>query len=311
MNTNKENINGARPDTRPSIAIDISILVLANILWGSTDVVAKFALAEMSPEALLWTRLTIALVAFAPVLWIRRSEIPRTLNGVLLIFGLGLCGFVVNFVLQYNGLKYAPASHATALRVSEALVIVLLSGLILREKIGRGTVVGLIVGTAGVVLVLDIDFKDLGLFTTGSRFGDLLILSGIFIESMYTIIGKQVLKTVSPLMATALACLTGWVMLSISYGVPVAREFSSGLPSAGALLACVYLGLMATVLSYWMYYKVLARRSSHRVGISIMIQPLVGIPLAALIFHDKMTTGFVLGAGCIMIGVYLALSRRD
>ena len=76
-------------------------------------------------------------------------------------------------------------------------------------------------------------------------------------------------------------------------------------------MACAYLGLFASVLAFWIYYRVLAKRSSHRVGISIMIQPAVGIPLAAVIFHEAVTPAFLAGAALIAVGVFLALGRGE
>ncbi len=300
---------GPHSPARGSAGADILILVIANVIWGSTDVVAKFALSDMSPAALLWTRLTVGLIAFAPALWMRRAEIPRSIRGLAPLVALGMTGFFLNFVLHYHGLRLAPASHATALRVSEALVIVILAGIILRERVGKRAAAGLVSGMLGVILVLDIDFRNLGLFASGSRLGDLIILAGIFVEGLYTIIGKRVLEKTSPLAATALALAFGWVLLSVFYGAGIAEEFINSTPSPGALLAGAYLGLFASALGYWMYYVVLSRRDSHRVGISIMIQPVVGIPLAALVFHDALTPVFLAGTALIITGVYLALGR--
>ena len=274
---------------------DYLLLILANVLWGSTDVAAKFAVVEMSPQALAWTRFTITLLAFLPWLVRRRAEIPRTLRGLLPFAALGACGFCLNFILHYHGLRLAPASHATALRVSEALVILILSATLLGERVGKRSALGLLAGTAGVLLVLDVDFGDLSLFSRGYRLGDLLIICGIFVEGLYTIIGKRVLVKSSPLTATALACAFGWLMLSISSG-PEVYELLKNPPSLSALIACAYLGLFASGLGYLIWYQVLARRESHRVGITIMIQPMVGIPLAALVFDEIMKPIFLAGA---------------
>ena len=296
---------------KPGLAFDVTLLVLANVSWGCTDVVAKFALSEMSTQALIWLRLSIALLAFLPVLVIRRKEIPGTIRGLIPFAALGLCGFVLDFVLVYQGLKLSVASHATAFRISESLSILVLAVIILREKVGAHSLVGLITGMAGVVLVLDIDLKNLSLFATGTRLGDLLIISGIFVEALYTIIGKSVLKKTSPLLSTGLAILFGWLIMSAVYGAGITSEFMSKPPSPGGILSAAYLGLIATALGFWIYYIVLSRRDSHRVGISIMIQPVVGIPLAALIFHDRMTPVFLVGTALIALGVTIAFSSSS
>lgn len=286
---------------------DWLILILANAIWGATDVVAKAAVAELSPPVLAWLRLTIALAAFAPALWRRRAEIPRTLRDLVPFLGLGASGFFLNFVLHYSGLTLAPASHATALRVSEAAVIFLLSALILREHIRGGALLGLLLGTAGVLLVLNLDWKNLALFGLGYRLGDLLILLGILVEGFYTVLGKRALAATRPLTATALACLAGWALLTLSYGSRVAAELIASPPSVSAWGAAAYLGLFASAFGYWMWYRVLARRDSHRVGITILVQPVVGIPLAAVFFHEPLPLRFLLGAGLIALSGYLVL----
>ena len=289
---------------------DVLLLVIINVFWGSTDVVAKFALTEMSPGALMWVRFSMAFVMFLPLLVIRRKEIPLNIGSLAPLLGMGVCGFFLNHAFQYQGLKLAQASHSTSLRVSESLLIVFLSWAILREKIGKWAIMGLVGGTIGVAMVLNIDFGNLGLFAQGARLGDMLIICGIVVEAFYTIIGKKALDKTDPLLATALACTFGWVLLTVFYGPSVISEFSARFPSVNAFMACAYLGLVATFFGYTVYCVVLARRASHRVAMSIMIQPLSGVPLAALVYRDEMTVKFFFGAAMIMIGVYLALGRQ-
>ena len=293
---------------RHSFASDFLLLLLANAIWGATDVVAKAVLPAVSPPALAWLRLSIALLAFSPALWKFRAEIPRTLGGLLPFLAAGVCGFFLNFVFQYAGLSRAPASHATALRVLEALAIFFLSGLILGERLLLRALLGLAAGLAGVVLILDLDFRRLALFGSGYRLGDLIIILGIVVESFYTIIGKRILGRTRPLLATALACTAGWLLLSLGFGPRLVVELSQAPPPLSAWLAALYLGLVATAFGYWMWYRVLARQASHQVGFTILAQPVVGIPLAAIVFHDPLPPSFLFGAALVALGGYLAIS---
>jgi drug/metabolite transporter (DMT)-like permease len=302
------NLHSAGP--RRSFASDFLLLLLANAIWGSTDVVAKAALPALSPPALVWLRLSIALLAFSPALWKFRAEIPRTLRGLLPFLAAGACGFFLNFVIHYTGLSRAPAAHATALRVLEALTIFFLSAAILGERIQLRALLGLAAGVAGVLLVLDIDFSRLGLFTSGYRLGDLIIIAGVIVEGFYTIIGKRLLVRTRPLLATALACAAGWLLTSASFGLRVAQELILSPPPLSAWLAALYLALVATAFGYWMWYRVLSRQPSHQVGATILAQPVVGIPLAALVFHEPLPPSFLLGAALVALGGYLVLSRR-
>lgn len=295
--------------SRTSALRDFLLLALANAIWGATDVAAKFAGRELSPEVMAWARFTVAMLFFFPILVMRRSEVPRTVKGWLPFVALGATGFFLDFVLDYHGLKYAPASHATTLRVSEALIIVVLSAVFLRERVGPRAILGFGLGLIGVFLVMDVDWKNLRLFASGYRRGDLLIIAGTAVEALYTVIGKPVLVKTRPLTATALACGCGWLMLTLT-SLPGLGQMVRHPPSFTTWLAVFYLGLIATVFAFVIWFRVLARQDSHRVGMTIMIQPVVGIPLAALVFHDPMRGGFLLGAGLIAAGVYLTLMRR-
>jgi drug/metabolite transporter (DMT)-like permease len=299
--------NQARGSRRGRI---LFVLLLLNGMWGTTDFAAKIAMRDLEPAAVAWLRFTVALLAFMPFLIRRRAEWPRSLKELIPFLALGLCGFYLNFLLNYQGLKLAPASHATALRVSESLAIALLSVVILRERIGRAGMVGFGFGLVGVALVLGVDPTDLSLFRSGYRLGDLLILLGVVVEGLYTVIGKKVLVHSRPLTATALACACGWCFLTAS-SLPEIAGLCRHPPGAAAALACVYLGLVATALGYTVWYGVLRTEQSHRVGMTIVAQPLVGIPLAAIALGEGLSASFLAGAVLIAAGVYLVLGRTS
>jgi drug/metabolite transporter (DMT)-like permease len=86
------------------------------------------------------------------------------------------------------------------------------------------------------------------------------------------------------------------------------RELAIRPPGWKALLACAYLSVFATALGYSIWYRALARRDSHRVGMTIMVQPVVGVPLAAWVLHETLGPSFLAGAALIAAGVYLAAS---
>jgi len=281
------------------------VLLLVNGMWGTTDFAAKIALQSMTPAAVAWVRFSFAMLCFAPVLVVRRRELPAV-SDLAPFLALGACGFFLNFILNYQGIKHTLASHATALRISEALAIALLSVVVLREKLSKTAVAGMGLGVVGVALVLDIDFGNLGLFRSGARLGDLLVLLSILVEALYTVIGKTVLRRTRPLTATALACAAGWLMLSAT-SLGDIRAMVLHPPAAAAWAACAWLGLAATAVGYSIWFWVLRREESHRVGMTIMAQPLVGIPLAAALLGDRLPWSFLAGAALIGAGVYLVL----
>jgi drug/metabolite transporter (DMT)-like permease len=290
--------------------LDLALLVVANASWGSADVVVKLALTGLPPAVVAWVRFGVAMLVFGPVLWVRRAELPRSVTGHLPYVALGACGYCLNFLFNYQGLTLTTAAHATALRVSEALMIVVLSAVLLRERLRPRALVGLGLGLIGVGLIVDLRLSELSLFGKGYRWGDLLILTGMAIECLYTPIGKKTLATARPLTASALACAWGWVLLTCLAAPEVVATVQSP-PATGslmrALVGCVYLGLIPTVVGYAIWFWVLDRRASHRVGMTVMLQPVVGLPLAAAVLGDRLGGGFLAGTVLVVVAVYLAL----
>ncbi len=289
---------------------DLLMLTTANLLWGSTDVVAKFAVRNMTPATATWLRLSFALLVFAPFLFKAKREIPRSFPSLMPFVALGLSGFFLNHLLNYHGIRFAPASHASALRVLETMVIMLLSAGLLREPVGKWSKASLVAGMLGVTMVLNIDFNQIFRAPSGFLLGDLFILGVVILEGAYAVTGKWALKRASPLMTTALACLSGWCMLSVVCGYSIVIDLAQNPPSPGAILACIYLGFFCSGLGFYLYHLVLSRQPSHRVGVSLVIQPLVGVPLAALLFREGMTPGFVAGMFLISMSVYFVLWRE-
>jgi drug/metabolite transporter (DMT)-like permease len=47
------------------------------------------------------------------------------------------------------------------------------------------------------------------------------------------------------------------------------------------------------------------------VGMTVMLQPVVGLPLAAAVLGDRLGWGFLVGTTLVAAGVYLAVGRDD
>ena len=194
-------------------------LVVANALWAGTYAAGKIALADLNPIELNALRFTIASLVLLPALAHGWRRIPRDRNSLLTLAALTLLGFVLNKAFEYFGLALSTASDVALLIATESLFTAVLSWTALRERVTPSGIAALVIGLAGVYLVVERGFMPvLGLNGGNTRIiGDLLVIFSLLLESGYTILGKRTLTQMPPLLFTA-ATLTGSLFVWIPAG---------------------------------------------------------------------------------------------
>ncbi len=287
------------------------MLVVANALWAGTYAAGKIALSDLNPIELNALRFTIASLVLLPALVRGWSRIPRDRRSVLTLVALTLLGFVLNKALEYFGLALSTASDVALLIATESLFTAVLSWTALRERVTPLGIAALVVGLAGVYLVVERGV--LPVFGSGGGsariIGDLLVIFSLLLESGYTILGKRALTQMPPLLFTA-ATLTGSLFVWIPAGlVDVARMGWPHITTAG-WLATLYMALIATVTGYWLWFRALSVVDASTAAPTLFIQPLLGAALGVWLLGDTVSWATWVGGGLIFISLLLVMRHE-
>src|SRR5262245_555235 len=129
------------------------LLLAAVVIWGWTFVATKILVAEIGPIEIFALRLAISLPILAAVLLVRRVPL-RFARGDARILVLGGAIFTLHVLIQIAGLATTTASNTAWLVSVSPLALAILSFLFLRERIGWSGVGGIIVATAGILLLV-------------------------------------------------------------------------------------------------------------------------------------------------------------
>lgn len=285
------------------------VLIAANLLWAGTYVAGKEALRALSPIELNGLRFGIAALLLLPVLVFGRGRMRIGRRDLPRLALLCLLGFVLNKAAEYTGLSMTTASDNALLIASESIFTALLGWVLLREPLRRHSTAGLLVGAAGVYVVImqGLNAPHLG---GGTRLtGDLLVLLALVFESLYTVVGKASLTRYPGLLITA-ASIVG----SVTVWIPAAAidVAHSGLPQmTGATWACViYMAVFPTVLAYLGWMLALRHVDAASAATTLFLQPLVGTALAIALLGEHPSWGTLGGGLCIVAGVWLAGSAE-
>lgn len=281
-------------------------VALANVVWSGSYVAGKAALGSVSFATLNALRFTLAALLVAPLLWRNRHRLPRSRADRVRLVAMALLAFCGNKALEFGGLSLSTATDTALLITSEALMTALLAAVFLRERLRGSTLAALLVGGVGVYLVVE-GGPVLPHGISGSRpLGDVLIVASLAVEACATVIGSSLMSRAES--AFTVTCAA--VVISLAVWVPVGTAVGLAGASAPRLGAAgwagvAYLAVAVTVCGYGLWFWGLGRLRAQDVTPFLLLQPLVGTLLAALIRGERPGPWTLAGGAGILAGVAL------
>ena len=148
------------------------------------------------------------------------------------------------------------------------------------------------------------------LLSGGFGWGELYIFGCVASWVAYSLLGKAVMSSLSPLAAVTYSSVAGTVCL-----LPAAMMENLGGAAAypfDAWVSILYLGFFGTVLGFIWYYQGIQRIGPVRAGLFINFVPVFALLLAFIILKEPVTPSLLIGAVFVSSGVYLTTlgSRR-
>src|SRR6266699_3182228 len=134
------------------------LLMLANVLWASSYVAAKFALRDISVNMMNALRMIISALVLLPLLIALRKELNLTRRDLPQLALLAIVGIVIAKTLEFGGLALSTASDVALLISSESIFTAVLSWFLLGERFKPLTGFALLLGLLGVYLIVERSF---------------------------------------------------------------------------------------------------------------------------------------------------------
>ncbi|MCB1888867.1 MAG: DMT family transporter [Rhodocyclaceae bacterium] len=274
-------------------------LVLLAAIWGASFLFMRIAAPAFGPVMLIELRVGIAAAVLMPVLaWRGGLRCLRSHGGSLAF--VGLTNSALPFVLYAWALLSVPAGFAAVANASSPLWAAVVAWLWLGDRLGRGAVLGLLLGFVGVVVL---SWNRLGFAGGGSGWAVLACLAATLSYGVAANFTKRHLAGVPALAVAAASQLYAALML-----LPLAAtRWPAAAPDGSAWLSVVALGVVCTGLAYFLYFRLIERVGPARAISVTFLVPLFGM-LWGVSFADEIVTGNQL-AGCAIILAGTALTH--
>lgn len=280
--------------------IHIFLAICVACIWGLAYVATKIALGSFSPPQLTALRF---LIACAPVLLLPRPSVP-----LHMLVAIGLTMFTGQFLLQFFGIASGmPPGLASVVSQTQGMFTVMLAMLVLRERPTARQLFGMISGLVGLTMI--------GL-TVGNGLtvlGLLLVLASALSWS----VGNVLLKRLPPVDMLHLVVWMSLVPPIPALAISGMTEGLEALPNAlvtaswQAIAAALYLGVVATVLAYAMWGKLLRTYTAAAVTPFALLAPCVGAVSSAVVFGEQFTSLRLAGMAAILFGLAIVVLPFD
>lgn len=292
-------------------------------LWGASFPLTKVAMAEIGPTSLAFLRWAIsAMVLFAwvaagasrparraPGIISGAAAAPPTGIGVLVrehgltIAWVAVTGVTLFYYLENMAMRYTTATNASVLSNFTSVFIVLISALLLRERLAGLEWLAMGLAFAGAVLV-SVGASQVSFGGTSLR-GDALMVGASFFGAIYSIGGKRLSERHDPLAVTALVAAVGALFL-----LPLALLEGLHLdlsPRVWAYILVLGVGAGALANLWWMV--ILRHTRASRAAAALLVIPVVSAALSVTLLREPLTPTIILGAILVLGGVVVVQRR--
>jgi drug/metabolite transporter (DMT)-like permease len=279
----------------------IPLLVIVICAWGINWTVAKAVLYYLPP---IWAT-ALRMVPACLALWaicLASGRLTVPVKGDLpVIVSVGLLHMVLFGVLSSAGLQYLPAGRSVVLAYTTPLWVLPAARIFLGEPFTARRAAGLLLGTAGLLVLLHpgaVDWTDPDVLL-----GHCLILSAAACWAACIVYGRAHRWVTPPFQLlpwqTLLAGVTQ-VLLAVSLeGIPWI-EWSLDLV---ALLG--YSSLIGTVLAYWAMNTVNRGLPASVTSMALLGVPVVGLLGSSIILGERPDAILLQATGLVIAGIAL------
>jgi probable blue pigment (indigoidine) exporter len=263
---------------------------LAPLLWGATYVVTAELLPHGHPIAVAMLR---ALPAGLLLLAITRRLPTGIWWGRILI--LGALNFSVFWVLLVIGATRLPGGLAATLGAVQPLIVMAVSARLAGD---RPPLAGLAAGAVGIVGVA------LLTLTPGARLdtvGVTAILAGALAMAFGTALTRHWRPPVSNLTFTAWQLTAGGALL-----LPPALllEPALPLPDAAALAGYAYMTIVNAALTYWLWFRGIARVGASAAALLGFLSPLSAILIGVALMGERLAPWQIAGTVVVLASAW-------
>lgn len=276
-------------------------LNVAVFLWGFTGVLGRAI--TLDSTMLVWWRLMITMVSLW-ALYLMQGKARRIPTRSIFIISVIGTVQALHWVCFYASIKLANVTIALTCLSTTALIAALIEPLVVKKKFDFLEIVLGLFAIAGILVIYNTHLQ----FSTGIIVGSLsAVLTVLVSVSNKKIVDKYHAEHIT------LYQLTGG-FLGLTVLLPAFNFFfpeNWSTPKLWDWIWLILLSWVCTILTFFLYIRALKKVSAFTVNLALTVEPIYGIILAFVIYHENenLSNWFYVGFALIALAVLFHMYR--
>lgn len=268
---------------------DILIIILLNIVWGTSFTAAGYAFKFYSPFFLYAIRFLSTGLMTIPF-----GKIPKkymlNIFAISLLQTLTFCGIAL-------GIKYLNSSTTAILNKLDVIFTITLASIVFKEKITPRLIIGIFLCFGAVYILSG------GILINNFKYMFLMMFAA-FSTACSNILVKKIKDVENRVIVSWSSVFIGFELLGLS--LLFKEKFILQTLNIQSILVVLYLGLFSTYLAYIVIYHLLRKYETTKVMPFNFLNPIVSIFSGFLILGEEITLRKFVGIAMIIVGILLA-----
>lgn len=293
--------------------VALILATVVSIIYGMTFTIAKDVMPQyVGAFGFIILRVGGAAMLFWLVwLFSRKSKTIREekieSKDYLRIIMAGFFGVALNMLAFFKGLSLTSPISASVLMVSTPIIVLILSAMILKERMKKRMIFGIILGLIGTAFLI-LYGKSVG-NATNATLGNFLVFVNATSYGLYLVIVKKLMDKYNAFNFAKWIYLIGFIMV-LPFGWSEFQTIDWALMPTDIYWKIGFVVVFSTFLTYMLNLLTMRELKPTTIAVFVYLQPLFATIFAISLGKDELTVVKIVSAVLIFIGVYLVTQKK-
>ena len=282
------------------------LFLAVGTIWGTPYFFIAIAIDHFQTPSIVFLRVLLGALILMPIA-ISRGMVRPTLKAWPAVLAFALLEMVGPWFLITEAERTISSSLAGLLITTVPFIAAFLVGLLGDKSAWHPlTILGLVVGFAGVLSLVGIDVLSGVLVLTPV----LMMLAAAVGYAVAPIIANRMPSEV-PTLGVIAVSLTMVSAIYAPFAAVSLPEDIAGVPSLEAWASVIILGAVCSALAFVIFFAVIREIGPARASLITYVNLAVAVVLGVVFLGEQLTTGVFVGLPLVVAGSYLASRRRQ
>ena len=272
------------------------------VIWSSAFTSARIIVADAPPLASLSVRFFISGVVGVAIARALGQSWSMTSDQWRAVVVFGICQNAMYLGLNFVAMQWVQAGFASIIASTMPLMVAFATWVFLRERLPALGVLGLLLGFAGVVLIMQARLS-----AGVDLYGTILCILAAGGLTTATLMMRGASTGGNLMMVVGLQMFVGSGILAVFSAFTEELYLTISL---SWVLAFVYTTLVPGLVATWIWFYLVARIGAVKAATFHFLNPFFGVAIAAVLLGETLSIRDITGVAVITVGILaVQLSR--